>query len=189
MITRILLTINLVVFALGAAATSGLALSSVNTKLYQWISHMFVHGGLMHIGVNVLTLFCFGELVERKLGGYRYLALYLFSGLAAALTFFYFTKPPFSIIGASGAIYGVMGAACAFYPRMRVLVIFYPFAPVKLCYLFPIALVYELTMALTRVTGNIGHWAHFGGAVFGFLMALAFKEMTETNRLPEDDWA
>lgn len=75
------------------------------------ITYQFIHGGWMHLGVNMLSLAAFGAPVERTLGPRRFVAFYLSSGLAAALIHFAFNfESPEVVVGASGAISGIFGA-------------------------------------------------------------------------------
>jgi len=88
------------------------------------ITSQFLHGGVLHVGGNMLYLWIFGDNVEDRLGHARFLFFYLFAGIAAALLQIFFN--PFStvpMIGASGAIAGVMGAYFVLYPQSRVLTV------------------------------------------------------------------
>ena len=85
------------------------------------LSSMFLHGGLMHLGGNMLFLWVFGNNIEDHLGRIRYLAFYLFTGVIATLA--HVAGDPGSIIpviGASGAVAGVMGAYIVWFPWARV---------------------------------------------------------------------
>src|SRR5215475_1994913 len=83
---------------------------------------MFLHGGWLHLGGNMLYLWVFGDNVEDRLGHVRFLAFYLACGLAAALTQIYInpdSKIP--MVGASGAVAGVLGGYLILFPHSRVL--------------------------------------------------------------------
>src|SRR5580765_532686 len=85
-------------------------------------SSMFLHGGWIHLGGNMLYLWIFGNNVEDRFGRLRFLAFYLLAGIAAVATqFLRDTASEAPIIGASGAIAGVLGAYLVLYPRARVL--------------------------------------------------------------------
>src|SRR5437870_6118175 len=92
---------------------------------FAWLNvftSMFVHGGFLHIGGNMLYLWIFGDNVEDRMGHGRFLVFYLLCGIAAALA--QTIANPDSIVpmvGASGAIAGVMGAYFVLYPRSRIL--------------------------------------------------------------------
>ena len=86
------------------------------------LSSMFLHGGLLHVGGNMLYLWIFGDNVEDTLGHFRFIIFYLLSGLAAALA--QTAIAPSSMIpmiGASGAVAGVLGAYLLLFPHARIL--------------------------------------------------------------------
>jgi membrane associated rhomboid family serine protease len=91
---------------------------------FSWVAvltSMFVHGGLLHAGGNMLFLWIFGDNVEDRTGHGRFLVFYLLCGIAAALA--QSALSPNSVtamVGASGAIAGVMGAYFVLYPRSRI---------------------------------------------------------------------
>src|SRR5262245_63734101 len=97
-------------------------------QIFAFFSSMFLHGGWIHLLGNMWILWIFGDNVEDRLGRLRYLALYLASGIAAAMLHI-FTNPGSQVptIGASGAIAGVMGAYFRFYPFARVETLIPPF--------------------------------------------------------------
>src|SRR3990172_7384507 len=82
---------------------------------------MFIHGGWLHILSNMWVLFIFGDNVENRMGGMRYLVFYLLSGVAAALLqAFLVSSSNVPMVGASGAIAGVLGAYMILFPQARV---------------------------------------------------------------------
>jgi len=145
---------------------------------------MFLHGGWFHILSNMWILFIFGNNVEDRMGGGRYLIFYLLSGTAAALTEAYLSltgNQP--MIGASGAIAGVLGAYLILFPRSRIaslVPIFFIFTLVEVpAVLFLgfwfISQLFSGWLALqgTDMSG-IAWWAHIGGFVFGMLAVHLF---------------
>src|SRR3989339_135223 len=122
-----LIIANVAVFALqmmlGNLFTESLMLISSDVTARPWIlfTSMFLHGGLDHILFNMYGLFIFGSLLERKIGPNRFIALYLGSGLAAALlsSLFYARA-----LGASGALMGVIGAMVILMPNLQLLFFF-----------------------------------------------------------------
>jgi membrane associated rhomboid family serine protease len=151
---------------------------------------MFLHGSWLHLIFNMLALWIFGDNVEDYLGHFRYLILYLLSGLAAAAlhTCFnlYSTVPS---VGASGAIAGVMGAYFVLYPRAKVLTlvpfffVFFVWLPawIVLGYWF---IAQFLSGAATSITNHIGgstgiaFWAHVGGFLGGMFLVKLFPSRT-----------
>jgi membrane associated rhomboid family serine protease len=104
------------------ASFSGIA---VNQPVPEWaslISSQFLHGGLLHLGGNMLFLWIFGNNVEDKLGHFKYLFFYLSCGVLASLSQWYFSQGSnIPSLGASGAIAGVMGAYILRFPQAEIL--------------------------------------------------------------------
>ena len=105
--------------------TASFAGITVNQPVPEWITlitSQFLHGGLLHLGGNMLFLWIFGNNVEDRLGHVKYLIFYLACGILAALTQWYFSQSSgIPSLGASGAIAGVMGAYILRYPTAEVL--------------------------------------------------------------------
>jgi len=147
---------------------------------------MFLHGSWLHLIFNMLALWIFGDNVEDYVGHFRYLILYLLSGLAAAAlhTFFNLASTVPSV-GASGAIAGVMGAYFVLYPRAKVLTlvpfffVFFVWLPawVVLGYWFIAQFLSgAATSLVNRVGGSTGiaFWAHVGGFLGGMFLVKLF---------------
>ncbi len=140
---------------------------------------MFLHGGWFHILSNMWVLFIFGDNIEDRMGGSRYLIFYLLSGVAAALLQSYLLQGSgVPMIGASGAIAGVLGAYLMLFPRARIasiVPIIFVFtiievpAAVFLLFWF-VSQLFSGLFALQGAAGSgIAWWAHVGGFVFGML--------------------
>jgi len=134
---------------------------------------MFLHGGWLHLGGNMLFLWVFGNNVEDKLGWFFYLLLYLVGG-AIAMFAQVATDPSSTVpvIGASGAIATVMGAYLVWFPRARVLTVLLIlfFLPFEL----PAWLVLTVWFFMQFFTGpdsGVAWMAHVGGFVFGVVIA------------------
>ena len=147
-------------------------------KSWQIVTHMFMHGGFMHIAFNMLTLASFGPLLERFLGEKKYILLYFLSGLGAyalnSLWIYYemvnngneFMNV--AMLGASGAIFGVVAAFTALYPNAEMMIMFIPF-PIKAKILLPIVIVGSIYLGINNV-GGVAHFAHIGGAIVGYIL-------------------
>jgi membrane associated rhomboid family serine protease len=143
---------------------------------------MFLHGGWLHIGGNMLFLWVFGNNVEDKIGRLFYLLFYLASGLAATVA--QTAVGPNSVVpnlGASGAIAGVLGAYLVMFPRRRVLtlVIFFFITVVYLPAFVVLGLWFVLqlfngvgSLSPAVQSGGVAFWAHVGGFAFGAVLAL-----------------
>ena len=138
---------------------------------------MFLHGGWLHILSNMWVLYIFGDNVEDRMGGARYLIFYLLCGVAAALLeAFILPASTAPMIGASGAIAGVLGAFLILYPGARVaslVPILFIFTiveiPAMVFLLFWLVLqLFSGWLALQGTAASgIAWWAHVGGFVFG----------------------
>src|SRR5215813_10126217 len=150
------------------------------------LTSMFLHGSWLHLIFNMLALWIFGDNVEDYVGHFRYLVLYLLSGLAAAaLHTFFNLSAAVPTVGASGAIAGIMGAYFVLYPRAKVLTlvpfffVFFVWLPawIVLGYFF---LTQFLSGAATSIVANSGgstgiaFWAHVGGFLGGMGLVKLF---------------
>lgn len=170
---------------------------SIGFQPYQVITHMFMHGGFMHILFNMYGLFMFGSILERVWGPQRFLLFYLITGFGAVVlhmgvqmwivhsatgTF----DPTIAqlndagqtaivtyvsrTVGASGAIFGLLTAFALLFPNTELMLMFIPF-PVKAKYFVPIYLAIELYLGVAQYGGdNVAHFAHLGGALFAFIL-------------------
>ncbi len=144
------------------------------------LSATFLHGGLLHLGGNMLFLFIFGDNLEEEMGHGGFLAFYLGAGVAANLV--QFAAAPWSpvpVIGASGAIAGVMGGYLLLFPRARVdilifLVVFVRVIPVPAWIMLGLWFGLQLLggVASDAASGGVAYWAHAGGFVIGLGLAL-----------------
>src|SRR6185369_2330341 len=98
------------------------------------LTSMFLHGGLMHVGGNMLFLWIFGNNVEDVLGRGRFVVFYLACGVAAAIAQVGVTALGVPMVGASGAIAGVLAAYMVLFPRARVLTLVPIFFFIRLIY-------------------------------------------------------
>jgi len=145
---------------------------------------MFMHGGWMHLGGNMLFLWIFGDNIEDNMGPVRYLAFYLVTGVAAAMTQA-FLNPDSQIpmVGASGAISGVLGAYLLLHPWATVrtvifLGIFITMVHVPALIVLGFWFVGQLISAAMTPPGQPGvaFAAHIGGFVAGMALVAFFKQ-------------
>lgn len=140
---------------------------------------MFLHGGWLHLGGNMLFLWIFGNNIEDVLGHLRYLLLYLLSGVAAAMGQA-FSDPASTLpmLGASGAIAGVLGAYLLLYPYANVhvlvlVIIFLRIVAVPAWIMLGLWFLAQLVSGLFSNGAGVAFWAHIGGFVTGIaLLAL-----------------
>jgi membrane associated rhomboid family serine protease len=146
---------------------------------YTLLTAQFLHGGLLHLGSNMLALFIFGDNVEDRLGHLRFLLFYLLCGVAGSLLHvFVDPSSPVPALGASGAIAGVLAGYMALFPTARVLT-FVPIFVIPWIIGIPAALWaigWFLSQLLSGVAslgesgGGVGFWAHVGGFVGGIVL-------------------
>ena len=149
---------------------------------------MFLHGGWFHLLSNMWFLYIFGDNVEARMGGGRYLIFYLLSGVAAVFLQTYLLQTSqVPMIGASGAIAGVLGAYLISFPRSRIaslVPILFIFTIIEIpaaifLILWFISQLYSGLFAMQGASASgIAWWAHIGGFVFGFLMVTFFARRT-----------
>lgn len=203
-------------------------------RIWQVVSHMFMHGGFTHILFNMYALWAFGSPLERMWGTKKFVFFYFSAGLGAALIHSgvnyyhvhqgvealmaagrsqaeimdllaqgqydqnwtqiapaglvnnmlesYFTPA----VGASGAIYGILVAFGMLFPNSELFLIFLP-VPIKAKYFIPVLIGLDLFSGITGYSifgGGIAHFAHVGGAIFGFLMMWYWKR----NQFNSNRW-
>ena len=150
------------------------------------LTSMFLHGGWLHFGGNMLYLWIFGDNVEDRLGHGPYLLFYLMCGALAAVG--QTVANPHSLvpmIGASGAIAGVMGAYFVLYPHSRVLTavfIFFFLDLVEIPALFFLGIWFLMqlfsgvgSIGAGAADGGVAFWAHVAGFAFGALGGLMWR--------------
>ncbi len=152
----------------------------------QWhrtLTYGLVHGGWGHLFFNMLTLYFFGDVVEKyfatafgaKTGVILYVALYVSAIVVSTVgdLIKYKDNPSYNAVGASGAVSAVLFASILFEPKMGIYIYLIPI-PVPGYIFAPLYLLYCWYMA-KRNMDNIGHTAHFWGAVYGFLFPILLR--------------
>ena len=143
----------------------------------------FLHVDFSHLFLNMFTLYFFADVVINWFGASKFLIIYFISLIAGSLLalFFHRDEPYYSAVGASGAVTGILYAAILLQPDMDLFIMFIPI-PIP-AYILGIAYMLYSIYGMKNRVGNIGHTAHFGGAVGGYVVTLLFKPeliMTET---------
>ena len=164
-------------------------------KPFQLITYMFMHGGFWHIFFNMFSLYMFGSVIESYWGGKKFFLYYMICGIGAglinALVMYLqiaFAETPGLVeaainrvptVGASGAIYGLLLAYGMMFPNNVLQFVFPPIA-MKAKWMVIIFGAIELLSGLSGRGGNVAHFAHLGGMIFGVIMILYWKKK---NRL------
>jgi membrane associated rhomboid family serine protease len=195
-VTYTLIVINVLVFLLELqngdafiqewAFVPGRFSDNPGANMVTVITAMFMHGGWLHLGGNMLYLWIFGDNVEDRFGHLKFLIFYLLAGFAATFAQYY-VAPGSTIpnVGASGAIAGVLGAYILMFPQARVNVLVgNQVVAMPALIVLGLWIVLQLfsgvgsiayTDETTQDVGGIAYMAHVGGFVAGFLMAFLFR--------------
>jgi rhomboid family protein len=145
-------------------------------------SSMFLHGGLLHLGGNMLYLWIFGNNIEDAMGHGRFIIFYLLAGVVAALAqFFYDPTSNIPMIGASGAVSGVLGAYLVLYPYARVKTLLFIIIFIKIVELPAIVLltIWFFMQVLYSQFEGVAWYAHIGGFVFGLVTIKLFSRRSQ----------
>lgn len=196
-VTWVLMGINVVVFIYELTLSSGELQSFFQTygvvpaqilegqNLFSLLASMFIHGGWLHIGGNMLFLAIFGDNVEAVMGKVLYPVFYVAGGLAASAL--HIAISPGSTapsVGASGAIAAVMGAYALMFPGARVRVLLFIFFVVQVTWVralifigvwFVLQFLYGLASLGAASQSGVAYWAHVGGFVPGVIAGLIFR--------------
>lgn len=156
---------------------------SAHFEPYQVFTHMFMHADLGHLLFNMLAIYWFGTMVEMVWGSRRFLFYYLFCGVGAyilqtaaqwwELSHHGIDPTTFNgcSLGASGAVFGVMVAFAMSFPNQEIRLLFPPIA-MRAKFFVPIMAGLELVYGVSGIQSGIAHYAHLGGALFGFLLIM-----------------
>lgn len=170
-------------------------------RLYQLVTHMFLHANLSHLFMNMFTLWMFGRVLEYDLGSKRFLTYYMVTGIGAALlhlgvSWIEITHMKFAAaeavssqyliteivqrinvvtVGASGAVFGVLLAFGMLHPNSIIMLLIPPI-PIKAKYFVIGYGIIELFLGVSGAGGNIAHFAHVGGMLWGFILLRWWKK-------------
>lgn len=201
-LVRNLIIVNVVVFLLqqflpvvitrtiegqeiGLGLTQLISLWGINSPLfqpYQFFTYMFAHGGFGHIFFNMLALASFAPILENHWGDKKFLIFYVVTGIGAAVIYafanYFLGTGGGSMLGASGAIYGILMAFGMIFPNLEIMLLFPPI-PIKAKYM--VFLMGFMTYAMDR-SGSVAHLAHFGGALVAFLLISFWRTQEKGKR-------
>jgi rhomboid protease GluP len=132
---------------------------------YRLFTSMFLHGGLIHIAANMYSLYSIGPLVEHIYGRYRYIVIYLVSGVIASLFSFWFS--PYASIGASGAIFGLLGVIFVFAVKER--------KRIGKGFVRNVTSTVIINLFIGLSLPGIDNFAHLGGLLCGTVLGIAMS--------------
>lgn len=137
--------------------------------LWQPFTYLFLHAGLLHLGLNLLVLWMFGCELERVWGRRFFLKYYFLCGVGAGICIGLFTpiRPVIPTIGASGALYGMLLAYGLLFPNRQILFMF--FIPMKAKHFVILIGALAFYSSLTQPGSGISHMAHLSGLLIGYL--------------------
>jgi len=169
------------------------AFVSNGERMFTLLTSMFMHGGFLHFGGNMLYLYIFGNNVEDSMGHAKFLAFYLICGLGASLAQIYAdTGSVIPMLGASGAIAGVLGAYLVLFPKANVYtLVFYLVAKIPAVIVLGFWFVLQLFSGLGSigVEGGVAYFAHIGGFVCGVILVFIFRDRNYKAKMyKKDDW-
>ncbi len=146
----------------------------------QWdrvITAAFLHVDTSHLIFNMFTFYFFGDIVIYRLGVLGFIWVYFASLLVGNIFSYYYHKkePYYSAVGASGAVTGTLYAAIALFPDMRLGIFFIPI-PLPAYWVGLGYMLYTL-YGMKKANDNIGHTAHFAGAITGLIVALLLSPL------------
>jgi membrane associated rhomboid family serine protease len=163
-----------------------------------FLTNMFLHGGFLHLILNMWTLWLFGPTIEDRLGRARYLVFYFACGLCASIGHAFF-NPTSTIpaLGASGAISGVLGSFMLMFPVARLVVVvpilFFPFffelpAVVFAGFRFVMQVLSgTVQLFMPEQAGGVAWWAHIGGFVAGVVLTPVLRQPEQRYRTYQPD--
>jgi rhomboid protease GluP len=140
-------------------------------EYFRLVSSMFLHGGLMHLGVNMYSLYAIGPMVERVYGKKKYLAIYFFAGICSSIFSYSFSSSV--SIGASGAIFGLLGAVLVFAIKSK--------GKTGIGFIKSILSVILINIIIGITLPNIDNFAHMGGLIGGVIISFLVSFRTEDN--------
>ena len=216
--TKNLLIVNILAFvATWVLEQRGIELTSLlglhfflasDFHIYQFITYMFLHGGLTHIFFNMFALWMFGAVIERVWGPKKFLFYYISCGIGAGIaqelvqyaTYMYDGLAAYqyvnaggvqmtidsyinlwTTIGASGAVYAILLAFGMIFPNERLFIIPVPF-PIKAKWLVVGYIAIELFSAMSGPGDGVAHMAHLGGMLFGFLLIRYWQKHPDSSQ-------
>lgn len=155
----------------------------INGEKIRILSSGFLHVDQTHLFFNMLTLYFFADSVINYVGILKFLIIYFGSLLAGSLFALNFHKkePYYSAVGASGAVMGVLYASIMLNPGMNLYMFFIPI-PIP-AYIFGVGYLLYSIFGMKKQWGNIGHSAHIGGTIGGFLLTIILFPQVLVNNL------
>ncbi len=156
------------------------------------ITHMFLHGSILHLVANMYFLWVFCDDLENVYGHVYFILFYIASGIGAALIYALLSPyPDIGCIGASGAVFGAMAAYIVFFPNRRLIIIMrYGYVKVKAWKFAVFYAAVETLFVILRIVDGIAHTAHVGGFMAGLALGYTYKVLAKPRiyKTPQKPW-
>ena len=171
-------------FALWPLGASAATNGQLSFAPWQLVTYAFLHGGLLHLGFNMLALYMFGGAIERVFGERRYITYYFVCVISAALTQLLVAGVAgvvYPTVGASGGVFGLLLAFAIYFPHNRIMLLFPPIPmPARVFVVLYAAL--ELYLGVTGTQEGVAHFAHLGGMAGGYAMLRLARRRSSAYR-------
>lgn len=161
----------------GTSSGFGFGYQQPHFQVYQLVSYAFLHGGLMHLLLNMYALWLFGSRMESLWGSQVFTVYYFVCVLGAGLTQLLvatLSGGSYPTVGASGGVFGLLLAFGVTFPRERLLLIFPPMVVEARWFVLLFGGI-ELFAGVTGTMAGVAHFAHLGGMLFGYLLILYWR--------------
>ena len=162
-------------------ATPVLLINQTVSYWYSSISSMFLHGGFMHLGGNLIYLWIFGDNVEDEFGKFKFIIFYTLCGIGAVIAQILFNvQSDVPMIGASGAIAGILGAYIVLYSRAKIfvfawVVIFVKILKIPAFIVIGVWIGLQIMNVFDQGSSGVAYSAHIGGFMCGVILTPLFK--------------
>jgi membrane associated rhomboid family serine protease len=146
---------------------------------WQFLTHAFLHGNLFHLMVNMVALWFTGPILEELLGGWRYLLLYLVAAVTGGILQTYSSPQSIDLVGASGAVCGLLSGFATLLPHLEITALIFFVIPVRMkaSTLGWLVVIVSLVFWFLHIEDGIGHLAHLGGAIAGFVVCMTYRKL------------
>ncbi len=153
---------------------------------WQLVTHGFLHENLLHLIVNMVALWFTGPILEELLGGGRFFLLYFGGIVAGGLLQTFTSVPSIDLVGASGAVCALLVGFATLLPRLPITALIFFVIPVRMkaATLGWLVIGGSFLFWLLGIERGIGHMAHLGGGIAGFLICSIYRRLGMVKELP-----
>jgi membrane associated rhomboid family serine protease len=154
---------------------------------WQLLTHAFLHGNLFHLMANMVALWFTGPILEEILGGVRYVVLYLGGAVIGGLLQTFASQGSIDLVGASGAVCALLVGFGTLLPQLQITALIFFVIPVKMkaATLSWIVVITSFLFWVLGIMQGIGHLAHLGGGIAGFLICYSYRKLGMVRGLKE----